>query len=87
MSHGWALTLDTTSISLDLTLCDSPEERTEEAINAFFDSIDGVVVVPPSVADEVIRLAEKGRREDEKCMLDIKAGMPVKEAFAKNRTK
>ena len=45
MSHGWALTLDTTSISLDLTLCDSPEECTEEAINAFFDSIDGVVVV------------------------------------------
>lgn len=45
MSHGWALTLDTTSISFDLTLCDSAEERTEEAINAFFDSIDGVVVV------------------------------------------
>lgn len=49
--------------------------------------IDGVVVVPPGVAEEVIRLAEKGRREDEMCMRDIKAGMPVKEAFAKNRTK
>ena len=49
--------------------------------------IDGVVVVPPSVADEVIRLAEKGRAQDDKCMTDIKAGMPVKEAFAKNRTK
>lgn len=49
--------------------------------------IDGVVVVPPRVADQVIGLAEKGRREDEKCLQDIKAGMPVKEAFAKNRTK
>ncbi|SJX62483.1 uncharacterized protein SRS1_13331 [Sporisorium reilianum f. sp. reilianum] len=49
--------------------------------------IDGVVVVPPSVAEDVIRLAEKGRREDEMCMRDIKAGMPVKQAFAKNRTK
>lgn len=49
--------------------------------------IDGVVVVPPSVAQDVIRLAEKGRREDENCMHDIKAGMSVKDAFAKNRTK
>lgn len=48
--------------------------------------IDGVVVVPPSVAEDVIRLAEKGRREDDKCMQDIKAGMSVKGAFAKNRT-
>lgn len=48
--------------------------------------LDGVVVVPPEKAEEVIRLAEKGRREDEGCMRDIKAGMPVKEAFAKNRT-
>ncbi|SPO27459.1 uncharacterized protein UTRI_10576 [Ustilago trichophora] len=48
--------------------------------------MDGVVIVPPSVAADVIRQAEKGRREDEKCMQDIKAGMPVKEAFAKNRT-
>lgn len=49
--------------------------------------IDGVMIVPPSVAEDVISLAEKGRREDEKCMYDIKAGMPVKDAFAKNRTK
>lgn len=49
--------------------------------------LDGVVVVPPSIAEDVIRLASKGKHEDEKCMDDIKAGMPVKEAFAKNRTK
>ena len=49
--------------------------------------IDGVVIVPPEAADAVVRLAEKGRREDEACMRDIKAGMPVKQAFAKNRTK
>jgi len=49
--------------------------------------LDGVVIVPPSVAENVISLAEKGRGEDEKCMQDIKAGMPVKEAFAKNRSK
>lgn len=49
--------------------------------------IDGVVIVPPSVAEDVIRLATRGRQEDDKCMHDIKAGMPVKEAFAKNRSK
>ncbi|SNX85539.1 uncharacterized protein MEPE_04248 [Melanopsichium pennsylvanicum] len=48
--------------------------------------LDGVVIVPPAIAEEVIRLAEKGRMEDEKCMEDIRAGMPVKAAFAKNRT-
>jgi elongation factor G len=44
-SRQWALTLDTTSISFDLTLRESPEECTEDAVNAFFDSINGVVVV------------------------------------------
>jgi translation elongation factor EF-G len=44
-SRNWPLTLDTTSISFDLTLRESPEECTEEAINEFFDTIDGVVVV------------------------------------------
>lgn len=44
-SRGWALTLDTTSISCNLTLRESPEERAEEAINGFLDSIDGIVVV------------------------------------------
>jgi hypothetical protein len=34
-----------TSISFDLTLRESREERTEEAVNAVFDAIDGVVVV------------------------------------------
>jgi translation elongation factor EF-G len=37
--------LDATSISLDLTLCEGPNECITEAINSFFDSIDGVVVV------------------------------------------
>lgn len=49
--------------------------------------MDGVMIVPPGVADEVVRLALKGRAEDEKCLRDIHAGMPVKDAFAKNRTK
>jgi translation elongation factor EF-G len=44
-SRQWALTLDTTSISFDPTLRESPEECTEDAVNAFFDSINGVVVV------------------------------------------
>ena len=49
--------------------------------------LDGVVVVPKGREEEVVRLAEKGKREDEGCMRDTKGGMPVKEAFAKNRTK
>jgi translation elongation factor EF-G len=34
-----------TSISFDLTLRESREERTKEAVNSFLDTIDGVVVV------------------------------------------
>jgi translation elongation factor EF-G len=44
-SRNWPLTLDITSIFFDLTLRESPGEYTAEAINAFFDTIDGVVVV------------------------------------------
>lgn len=48
--------------------------------------IDGVVIIPPSRAEEVVHLAIKGRAQDDKCMHDIRNGMPVKHAFAKNRT-
>jgi translation elongation factor EF-G len=44
-SRKWPLTLVTPSISFNLTLREGPKEYTEEAIDAFFDSIDGVVVV------------------------------------------
>ncbi|PWN50300.1 hypothetical protein IE53DRAFT_411013 [Violaceomyces palustris] len=49
--------------------------------------LDGVVVVPPGIAEEAIRIAEKGKREDELCMKDLKAGKGVKETFATRRTK
>ncbi|PWY97473.1 RraA-like protein [Testicularia cyperi] len=49
--------------------------------------LDGVVIIPPSLALDVIRIAEKGKAQDALCLKDIQNGMPVKQAFAKNRTK
>jgi len=49
--------------------------------------VDGVVVVPPSMAEDVVRLAQEGRDVDAKCMEDLKAGRGVKETFAKWRGK
>ena len=49
--------------------------------------MDGVVVIPPSLAEKVIAIANKGRDEDAKCMEDLKRGKGVKETFAKHRSK
>ena len=48
---------------------------------------DGVVFVPPTLVDQVLALAEKGRAVDAKCMEDIRAGSGVQEAFKKHRGK
>ena len=48
---------------------------------------DGVVFVPPTLVDQVLALAEKGRAIDAKCMEDIRAGSGVQEAFKKHRGK
>ncbi|CEH13487.1 Ribonuclease E inhibitor RraA/Dimethylmenaquinone methyltransferase [Ceraceosorus bombacis] len=49
--------------------------------------LDGVVVVPPTLVEQVLELAQKGREVDEKCMKDLKEGKGVKETFAKWRGK
>ncbi|KAI5123925.1 hypothetical protein M0805_006342 [Coniferiporia weirii] len=48
---------------------------------------DGVVCVPKEMVEDVIRLAEKGRDVDARCMEDIKAGLGVQESFRKHRGK
>ena len=48
---------------------------------------DGVVVVPRSNMEEVLKLCIKGREVDGKCMQDLNAGRSVKETFAKHRGK
>ncbi|KAI0085185.1 RraA-like protein [Irpex rosettiformis] len=48
---------------------------------------DGVVFVPPTLVEQVLTLAEKGRAVDAKCMEDIRAGSGVQEAFKKHRGK
>lgn len=48
---------------------------------------DGVVFVPPSLVEQVLVLAEKGRAVDARCMEDIRAGSGVQEAFRRHRGK
>lgn len=48
---------------------------------------DGVVFVTPDLAADVLRLAEKGREVDARCMADIQAGVGVQEAFKRHRGK
>lgn len=48
---------------------------------------DGVIFVPPSLLDQVLAFAEKGRDVDARCMADIRAGSSVQEAFKKHRGK
>jgi regulator of RNase E activity RraA len=49
--------------------------------------VDGVVVCPIGLAEEVIETAIKGRQVDEKCRQDLEAGHAIKETFAKWRGK
>lgn len=48
---------------------------------------DGVVFIAPDMVPEVVRLAEKGRDVDARCMADIQAGVGVQEAFKRHRGK
>lgn len=47
--------------------------------------VDGVVVCPLGMADQVIELALRGREVDARCREDLLAGRGVKETFAKWR--
>ncbi|UZJ56713.1 hypothetical protein CBS101457_006033 [Exobasidium rhododendri] len=49
--------------------------------------VDGVVVCPLGLAEQVIDAAKKGREVDAKCRQDLQAGLGVKETFAKWRGK
>ena len=48
---------------------------------------DGVVCVPKEMLERVCAIAERGRREDEKCREDIIAGKGVQASFDKWRGK
>ncbi|EIW83061.1 RraA-like protein [Coniophora puteana RWD-64-598 SS2] len=48
---------------------------------------DGVVCVPKSKVDEVVRIAQQGKEVDAKCMEDIKAGKGVQASFKLHRGK
>ena len=48
---------------------------------------DGVVFVAPEMVSDVLRLAERGREVDARCMEDIQAGVSVQEAFRRHRGK
>ena len=49
--------------------------------------IDGVVSVPKDLVERVIELATEGRRIDNLCMDDLRAGKGIKETFALHRGK
>jgi len=48
---------------------------------------DGVVCVPQGIVEKVVELTRKGRKADEKCMEDIKAGKGVQASFKLHRGK
>ncbi|GJN88345.1 hypothetical protein Rhopal_001310-T1 [Rhodotorula paludigena] len=49
--------------------------------------LDGVVVVRPSLLEQVLQLAQKGSEVDERCRLDLLEGKGVKETFKRHRGK
>ena len=48
---------------------------------------DGVVCVPSHLVEQVLELAQKGRDVDARCLVDIRAGSGVQEAFKRHRGK
>jgi regulator of RNase E activity RraA len=48
---------------------------------------DGVVCVPKGIVQEVVKLAQRGREVDAKCMEDIRAGKGVQASFKLHRGK
>lgn len=49
--------------------------------------MDGVVCVPQHLVEQVVEVATHGRRVDELCMKDLRAGRGVQETFALHRGK
>ncbi|CAD6890642.1 unnamed protein product, partial [Tilletia caries] len=47
--------------------------------------MDGVVVFPPELAEQVLELAAKGREVDGRCMEDLHQGRGIAETFKKHR--
>ncbi len=48
---------------------------------------DGVVCVPPDLAEQAVDLAAKGVEIDARCMEDLQKGRSIKETFAEHRGK
>lgn len=46
---------------------------------------DGVVVVPPSLVEQVVQLCEERKKIDEKTMADLKAGAEMGATLKKHR--
>ena len=46
---------------------------------------DGVVVVPPSLVDQVVQLCQERKEIDEKTMRDLQAGAEMGPTIAKHR--
>lgn len=53
----------------------------------FCDSLEGVVVIPKDLLDDLLELMPKLVEADEKVKAEVEKGMPVFEAFQRYRTK
>ena len=51
----------------------------------FCDPVEGVVVIPQDLLNDVLRLLPALVEADDNVMTDVSAGMTVQEAFAKHR--
>ncbi|KAH9951546.1 ribonuclease E inhibitor RraA/Dimethylmenaquinone methyltransferase [Amylocystis lapponica] len=74
------------ALNVPLTINSFPAVRVEPGDWMIADE-DGVVCVSPSLTEQVIELATKGREIDERCLEDIKAGTGIQAAFKKHRGK
>lgn len=78
------------AINVPLTIAPVPGDSDLLAVNIepgdmMVADRDGVVCVPKALVSKVLELASDGREVDERCMMDIKAGLGVKASFAKHR--
>lgn len=51
----------------------------------FCDPLEGVVVIPKNLLDDVLELAPKLAAQDEKVKADVNNGIPVYEAMQRHR--